>query len=287
MDIGIGLPNSVLGAEGAIFVDWARRAEERGFSSLATIGRVAYPSHEEMAVLAAAAAVTSRIGLLTNVLIAPTRSFVLLAKEAATLDQLSGGRFTLGMAVGGRPDDYTAAGQEMRNRGRRFDEGLDLMHRAWRGEPVAGAGKAVAPRPVNGESVPIVFGGDTKVAAPRVVRWGVGWTAGGFPPEMMREPVDSVRQAWTAAGKDGSPRIIALTYFSLGEGNEDLSRRNLRDYYDFLPGFVDFIVEGAARSPDQVRARVQAFEEAGVDELIFDPTVAHTDQVDLLADTVL
>lgn len=287
MDIGIGLPNAVLGAKGPLFVPWAQRAEERGFSSLATIGRVAYPSYEEVTVLAAAAAATSRIGLLTDILVAPTRSFVLLAKEAATLDQLSGGRFTLGVAVGGRADDFAASGQEMATRGRRFDEGLELMHRAWRGEPVAGADKAVSPRPVHGDAVPILIGGDPAVAAARVVRWGVGWTVGGFPPEMLGEPVAAIREAWSAAGREGSPRIVALTYFSLGEGTDDLSRRSLRDYYDFLPEMVEAIAEGAARSVDAVQARVQGFEDAGVDELIFDPSVARLDQVDLLADAVL
>jgi alkanesulfonate monooxygenase SsuD/methylene tetrahydromethanopterin reductase-like flavin-dependent oxidoreductase (luciferase family) len=216
----------------------------------------------------------------------PDPQLRLLAKEAATLDQLSGGRFTLGVAVGGRPDDYTATDQDMSTRGRRFDDGLELMHRAWRGEPVAGAGKAVSPRPVHDDRVPILFGGDPAVAAPRVARWGIGWTVGGLPPEMVREPAAAIREAWTAAGREGSPRIGALTYFSLGEGTEDLSRQNLRDYYDFLPDMVDVIVEGAARSVDAVRARVRAFEDAGVDELVFDPSVARLDQVDVLADAL-
>ncbi len=72
-------------------MEWARRAEALGFSTLATIGRVAYPTYEELVALAAAASVTERIGLMPNVLLAPTRDPVLLAKEAASLDQLSGG----------------------------------------------------------------------------------------------------------------------------------------------------------------------------------------------------
>ncbi|MGH9244355.1 MAG: LLM class flavin-dependent oxidoreductase [Acidimicrobiales bacterium] len=273
MDIGIGLPNSVLGADGALLIDWAKRADERGFSSLATIGRVAYPTFEEISVLSAAAAVTSRIGLLTNILVAPTRNLVLLAKQAATLDRLSGGRFTLGLAAGVRADDFAASGQDLSTRGRRLDEGLELMHRAWRGEPVAGAGKAVCPRPVNGDRVPVIVGGDPSMPAiaARVVKWGIGWTAGGLPAEMLAEPVAAVRQAWTDAGKEGSPRLVALTYFSLGEGTDDLSRRNLRDYYDYIPDYVDFIVEGAARGEEAVQARVKAYEAAGFDELILDP----------------
>src|SRR2546423_6445502 len=142
MKIGIGLPNPIPGTEGRTLIEWARRAEERGFFTLATIDRIAFPSYESLIALAAAGAVTERVGLLTNVLLGPTRNPVLLAKEAASLDQISNGRFTLGVGVGARPDDFVAAGQEFKNRGRRWDEALELMTRAWNGEPVAGS-----PRP--------------------------------------------------------------------------------------------------------------------------------------------
>src|SRR4051812_32217256 len=117
MQIGIGLPNTVDSPTGSMMLAWARRAEERGFSTLTTIGRVAWPGYEELVTLAAAAGATSRIGLLTNILLAPTRDPVLLAKEAASLDQLSGGRFVLGLGVGGRPDDFEATGTNLRDRG--------------------------------------------------------------------------------------------------------------------------------------------------------------------------
>src|SRR3954447_9253937 len=95
--IGIGLPNTTPGATGDLIVEWAKRAEERGFSSLATIDRIAYPNFESMVTLAAAGAVTERIGLFTNIVLAPTRSTALLAKEAVSVDQISGGRLTLGV----------------------------------------------------------------------------------------------------------------------------------------------------------------------------------------------
>src|SRR5439155_16444466 len=131
MKVGIGLPNPVPATPGHVLVDWARKAEERGFSSLATIDRIAYPSYESILALAAAAGATERIALLTNVLLGPTRNPVLLAKEAASLDQLAGGRFTLGIGVGARPDDYEAVGLDFHARGKRFDSDLELMHRVW------------------------------------------------------------------------------------------------------------------------------------------------------------
>ena len=100
MKIGIGLPNPVPGTPGTRLVEWAKRAEERGFSGLATIDRVVYPSYDSLATLAAAAGATTRIGLLTNVLLAPLYPAPLLAKTTASIDQLSNGRLTLGLASG-------------------------------------------------------------------------------------------------------------------------------------------------------------------------------------------
>src|SRR4051794_25066450 len=141
MQIGIGLPSTVPGTEGQEIVRWARRAEERGFSSLGVIDRIVYDNYEPLIALAAAAAVTERIRLATTILLAPARvSAALLAKQAASVDRLSGGRLVLGMAVGGRPDDFEAAGASMDGRGARFDEMLEEMERIWAGESRGTAG---------------------------------------------------------------------------------------------------------------------------------------------------
>jgi alkanesulfonate monooxygenase SsuD/methylene tetrahydromethanopterin reductase-like flavin-dependent oxidoreductase (luciferase family) len=283
MEIGIGLPNTVLEVPGRLMADWARRAEERGFSSLATIDRLAYPSYDSLTALTAAAAVTERIGLLTNVLLEPLYPPVLLAKVTASLDQLSAGRLTLGVAVGSRPDDFELAGRSFGDRGRRLDADLELLHQAWAGQPVAGSRFPVGPPTTRGR-VPLLIGGQAKLAAARAARWGAGFTIGGAPPEMAAGAIREFTAAWEQAGGTGTPRVVVLSYFSLGEERTEASLRNLRSYYGFLGDWAEGVAAGASRTEAAVRDTAAAFEDAGVDELIFDPTVPALDQVDRLAE---
>jgi|Tabmets5t2r1_1033131.scaffolds.fasta_scaffold28837_1 alkanesulfonate monooxygenase SsuD/methylene tetrahydromethanopterin reductase-like flavin-dependent oxidoreductase (luciferase family) len=285
MRIGIGLPNTALDLTGRTLLQWARRAEERGFSSLATLDRIAYPSYDSLAALTAAAAVTERIGLFPNILLGPAYNPVLLAKATASLDQVADGRLSLGFGVGGRPDDFQLAGRSYSDRGRRFDADLELLHRAWAGEPVAGSPFPVTPKTTRGR-IPLLIGGQPQFAAPRAARWDAAFTIGGAPPEMAAGPIQEFKAAWERAGGQGPPRIVCLTYFSLGEEHTEESLRNLRTYYGFLGDFAEMIATSTPRSPEAVKERAAAFAALGIDELIFDPTVANVDQVDRLADVV-
>jgi alkanesulfonate monooxygenase SsuD/methylene tetrahydromethanopterin reductase-like flavin-dependent oxidoreductase (luciferase family) len=287
MKIGIGLPNPVPGTPGTLLVDWARRAEHRGFSGLATIDRVVYPSYDSLATLAAAAGATTRIELTTNVLLAPLYPPALLAKATASIDQLSAGRLTLGLAPGGRADDYTAVGRDFHTRGRDFDAALAVLHRAWRGEPLHENAKPICPVPVHDGRVPILIGGTSSRTVQRVVDWAAGLTVGGAGPEQAAPLIERTQTAWREAGRDGEPRLAALAYFSLGDDAEDDSRGYLRDYYGFLGDYVDMIAEGALRSQAAIRSAVRGFEDVGVTELYFDPTTASLEQIDRLADVVL
>ena len=151
MELGIGLPATVPGVERGELLEWARRAESAGFSSLGVIDRIVYPNFEPLLSLAAAAAVTERIRLVTSILIAPLRlNTALLAKELATLDRLSSGRLEVGLAVGGRDDDYAASAADFDERGRAFDAQLDELKQIWAGEERGFAG-GVGPPPIRRE----------------------------------------------------------------------------------------------------------------------------------------
>jgi alkanesulfonate monooxygenase SsuD/methylene tetrahydromethanopterin reductase-like flavin-dependent oxidoreductase (luciferase family) len=284
VDIGIGIPNAVQGATGASLLEWARRAEAAGFSGLASIGAVSYPSFEELTVFAAAGAVTERIRFFSNVLIAPARSTAELAKQAATVDQLTGGRLSLGLGVGWRAADFTLTGRDFDGRGAAFDQQLHDLGRAWSGETLAPDTREVSPTPVS--SIPILIGGTSAAAIRRVVDHGAGWTAGGMPPDAVGQFGERVRAAWKDAGRSGEPLIAALVYYSLGD-TEEQSRDNLLHYYAPMgPDIAGMIAGSALRSPEAIRGAVSAYEAAGVTELFLDPSVADPAQVDLLAEVV-
>src|SRR5215204_4622621 len=112
-----------------LILDWTRRADSGPFSSLGILDRLVYPNYEPLITLAAAAAVTDRVRLMSTVLLSPLRRAGVLAKQAATLDALSGGRLTLGLGVGSREDDFKFAPASFHERARSFEEQLELMKR--------------------------------------------------------------------------------------------------------------------------------------------------------------
>jgi alkanesulfonate monooxygenase SsuD/methylene tetrahydromethanopterin reductase-like flavin-dependent oxidoreductase (luciferase family) len=283
MDIAIGLPATITDVSPEQLLEWARRAEGRGFSSLGTIDRIVYGNYEPLIALAAAAAVTERIRLATTILIAPYRNAAIVAKQAASLDRLSNGRLTLGVAVGGREDDYEAAGADFGTRGRRFEQMLEEWKRIWAGESFGTAG-AIGPTPPGGPT--LVVGGSVDAAFARAARFADGWIMGGGAPDMFRDGAAKLRAAWEAAGRDGQPRALALAYFALGDNAQQAADAYLRDYYAFLGDYADAIAHSAAKDADTVRGYVEAFADAGCDELFLFPCDPDPAQVDLLADAV-
>jgi alkanesulfonate monooxygenase SsuD/methylene tetrahydromethanopterin reductase-like flavin-dependent oxidoreductase (luciferase family) len=277
MDVGIGLPNAVPGTIGAELFEWARRADARGFSSLGTIDRVVYDNFEPLTALAAVAAVTERIGLCTSVLLGPLRpNATELAKEALSLNALAGGRFTLGIGLGARGDDYEASGIEQSGRGRRLDAMLERIREVWDGEEIGPRAEG-PPR--------LVVGGHADASFARAARFGDGWIAGGAPPDQYAEMVAKFRAAWSEAGRAGEPRTMGLAYFSLGDRAAEDARAYLTDYYAFLgEETADYIASSAAQDAETVQQYLAAFEGAGCGELILFPSSSDPDQVDLLAD---
>jgi alkanesulfonate monooxygenase SsuD/methylene tetrahydromethanopterin reductase-like flavin-dependent oxidoreductase (luciferase family) len=277
MDVAVGLPNAVPGTTGDHLTEWARRAEVRGFSSLGTIDRIAYPNIEPLTALAAAAAVTERIGLATTVLLGPLRENpVALAKQVASIQAISGGRMTLGIGLGGRDDDYEIAGIETGTRGKDLDAMLERIWELWKGEEM-GPNTASHPR--------VLVGGSVEASFKRAARFGDGWIAAGAPAEQFAQWLPEFESTWAESGRSEQPRNAALAYFSLGDKAEEDARAYLTDYYAWLgEDTANFIAGSAAKDAETVQQYLTAFEEAGCQELFFFPSSSDPQQVDLLAD---
>ena len=286
MDVGIGLPATVPGVEGRHVTEWARRAEAAGFSSLGVIDRIVYPNYEPLVALAAAAAVTERIRLTTAIAILPYRvNAALVAKQAATVHHLSEGRLVLGAGIGARDDDYGASGVSTDGRGRRLEEMLGEIRRIWAGEERGYAG-AVGPD-VSSDPPKLVVGGAVEATFRRAARLGDGWIMGGGAPDQFAQGRESMLSAWSDEGRSGEPRLMALAYFSLGADAAGQAQWYLKDYYGWLGDMADQIAASAATTEETVAQYVQAFADAGCQELVLFPSSTNPEQVDLLAQAAL
>ncbi|MGY2010668.1 LLM class flavin-dependent oxidoreductase [Nocardia gipuzkoensis] len=281
MHVGLGLPIS----DPAALLDWARRADAGPFRTLGLLDRLVYDNPEPLIALATLAGATTRVKVQTEVLLAPLRDPVLLAKQVATLDRMSGGRLVLGLGVGGRADDHLASGTELRTRGRRLDEQIALMRRLWSGQPFSEECGPIGPAPLRPEGPEILFGGFQPAALERVGRCGGGFLAAA-PPSWAGKLFDTVRRSWTDNGRSGAPRIVAQVNVALGpdEVIED-ARASMGAYYGFS-GYTEGILAGMLSTPAQIRATVAEFDDLGADEVMFYCYGRDADQIDRLADVL-
>lgn len=278
MEVGVGLPGCVPGTPGELVLDWARRAEEGPFASLGVVDRVLYGNYEPMVELAAAAAVTRRVELLTSILIAPLRETVNLAKQVATVDALSGGRLVLGVAVGARRDDYEVSEAPYAGRGDRLTEQLTTLRAHLGDDRIGAAGREGGP--------PILVGGASGAAFARMGRLADGYIHAGGPARAFARAADQARAAWADAGRPGQPALRGMAYFAIGADAADAGREYLLDYYAFTGPFARRIADGLLTTPQAVRDLTGGYADAGCDQLTIFPAVAAPDQLDRLADAL-
>jgi alkanesulfonate monooxygenase SsuD/methylene tetrahydromethanopterin reductase-like flavin-dependent oxidoreductase (luciferase family) len=217
------------------------------------------------------------VRLVTMVVIGPLRNTVLLAKQAASLDLLSGGRLTLGLAIGARADDYQALGVDQRGRGRRLGEQLAELRSVWE--------KAeVGPEPVQPGGPPLLAGGLSGEAFARMARTADGYVHGGGPPRAFAGAAAKAWAAWRDLERPGRPQLWGQGYFALGDA--EAGDAYLRDYYAFTGPFAARIAAGNLTSGRAVRDFVRGYAEAGCDHLVLLPTVSDPAQLDRLADVL-
>jgi len=254
-------------------IAWARRAEAGRFASLGVLDRVVYDSLDPLVSLAAAAAATERIRLVTMVVVGPLRATALLAKQAASVDALAGGRLTLGLSVGARSEDFEAVGAERADRGLRFTEQLLDLRTSWEER---GLGPGARPE--------VMVGGLVGAAFVRVARYADGYVHGGGPPRAFARAAGMALDAWSDLGRPGRPKLFGQGYFALGD--EDVGGAYLRHYYAFTGPFAERIAAANLTTSHAIRDFVRGYDEAGCDHLVLLPTVSDAAQLDRLADVL-
>ncbi|MFI7414586.1 LLM class flavin-dependent oxidoreductase [Streptomyces sp. NPDC049627] len=280
-DVGIGLPIG----DPTTLLTWARRADAGPFSTLGLLDRLVYDNPEPLVALAVLAGATARIRVQTEVLLAPLRDTALLAKQAATLDRMTGGRLVLGLGIGGREDDHQATGTDLRTRGRRLDEQMATMCRLWWGEPYGDGVGPIGPAPARPGGPQVLFGGFKPAALERVARWGDGFLAAAAP-SWAGGLFDTVRELWKEYGRDGEPRLVAQVNVALGPQHVlDDARARMHAYYAFT-GMPDRMVDGLLTTPAEIRAAITAFADLGADEVMLYCYGLDPDQVHRLADVL-
>jgi probable F420-dependent oxidoreductase len=232
MHVGVTFPHAVLGGDQVAIRDWAQAAEDLGFDHVAIYEHVIGPDpsrhpqqtfrftnrtvwHEPLVLCGFLAGVTQRIGLKTTVVVLPLRETVALAKQAAEVDVLSGGRLRLGVGVGWMDFEFAALGRDFHSRGARLDEQIALLRALWtepavtfhgRWHTIDGAG--INPLPLQ-RPIPVWIGGLVRAAARRSARHGDGWIVTGRyltspPDDAARQMLNWLHEEARAAGRPPS-----------------------------------------------------------------------------------
>lgn len=289
LGVGVWLPTRLAATRPDLIVAWARAADDGPFTSLAVTDRIVVDALEPLATLALAAGVTQRIGLLSSVIIGPTRETSLLARQAATIDILSGGRLTLGLGVGARRDDYAASGTDFGRRGRAFEAQLAELRAIWRGEPMdhLPVDGVIGPRPTRAGGPQVLIGGYVDAVARRIAGWGDGYMApGGGEPAAIAGLWERIRARWREAGRSGEPRFVGGSYVAMGPDADAAARAYVTEAYGHDPALAERRLRGVPTTPDAVRALLARASGMGMDEVILRPCAADLDQLDRLAELV-
>jgi alkanesulfonate monooxygenase SsuD/methylene tetrahydromethanopterin reductase-like flavin-dependent oxidoreductase (luciferase family) len=284
MQIAMTLPTMIQHGRSEVLA-WCRAVDEGPWSSLAVPERITYPSHSQLVQLAAAAALTQRVRLWTTIVILPAHPAVQVAKDLASVDQLSAGRLTVGVGVGGRQDDYRAIDAPFERRWQRMDDQIAVMRRIWAGEPPFEGADPVGPPPVQVGGPPFVAGAMGPKALARAARWAEGVDEGSTVMSVDRAALvatfDRIRDAWKEAGRTEPPHLSASIWYALGKGSEE----RLRQYaFDYMRIYGDETGKWAAQAcvahtSEALKDSVEAAAEAGCDELFLVPTT--TDPTEL------
>ena len=285
-------------------VSYARRAEELGYDSLWAWDHMflgsgrPFPFLESLSTLALLTAHTERVELGTGILVLPLRRAAVLAKTAASIEIMSGGRLTLGMAVGWYEREFDACGVPFKQRGRIFEENLALMKAFWTGERVSGTATGIdfrnavmLPKPSPRPRPRLLIGGYVDRVLRRVAEKGDGWLTYFYEPGPFKAAWQRIREHAEAAGRDpdGLDNVaqLPLCIDESFEAADARARQYINDYFD-LPAWSESTAESSIRgTPEQCAEQIAAQAEAGVQHICLCPCDYELEQVERFAAEVM
>ncbi len=290
MNIGLCFPYTQENLSREVMLEWFRRVDEGPFSTISCGERMVGSSVDMMATLAAAAAVTQRIRIVPTLYVLPMYPAIKVAKHAATLDMISGGRTSITVGIGGRAHDYMCMEKEPVRRYAKMDEQVAQIRRIWAGEiPFEGA-EPVGPQVIQPGGPPILAGVTGPKGIARAARWADGiysWSGNGLAEEMKAQQA-LVTTAWQDAGRDTAPQRVGGFWYSLAPNADEKLKAYVYKY-------IKIMGEGPAKSMasmvdrsshDAVRASLDAYEELGVEECWLNSATAEIAEIDGLIEVI-
>ena len=289
MDVGLAFPQMTPDLDRDRVRAWCRAVDDGPFSSISAGERIAFDNLDGFTLCTAAAALTDRVRIGFNVVVAPWHAPALLAKELASIDVLSGGRVEVAVGVGGREQDYVVLDSSLRNRFDRLDATVAELQRLWAGGEVAD-GATVGPVPVQAGGPPLLCSGTGPRSLARAARWAQGLTS--FT--LAADPAEAAatfrlaEDAWRAAGRTDRPRLVSGTFAALGPGSQDTLHAFARRYLDVFG--TDVAAWLTERMPLHTEEALHRFlvdlAATGCEEVILVPADSDPDQVRRFADVV-
>ena len=289
MKIGLCFPYTQPTLNRSSMLEWFRRVDRGPFSTLSCGERMIGPSVEMSSTLAAAAAVTERVTIAPTLYVLPMHPAVFVAKQAATLDLISGGRVKLTVGVGGRPHDYRCMEAEVEKKQAHMARQVEQMRAIWRGELPFEGTEPVGPRPVQAGGPKVLAG----VMGPRAIARAAGWADGVYSwsgngeRDQLGAQLERVHAAWQEKRSE-APERVAGFWYSLA----DDAPTRLREYaFKYLKIAGEDLARGVANSltrsnPDAVRAALDDYEELGVEECLLNSATDDFAEIDRLLEVI-
>ena len=283
MRVGVVFPQTEIGSDPGAIKEYAQAAEQLGFRHILAYDHVIGANlasrpgwrppytyldsfHEPFVLFGYLAGLTKQLELVTGILILPQRQTVLVAKQAAALDVLSGGRLRLGIGIGWNPVEYEALGADFKNRGSRSEEQVEVLRKLWTEELVTFDGRwhkitdaGIKPLPVQ-RPIPVWFGGSDDRVLRRLAKLGDGWFPLLAPDEKCRATIEKIRNYASQLGRN--PDAIAIEgRISYGQGSAEAWLKDLQAWKDLGAGYVSFnTMKAGLASPEAHIEAIRRFQ---------------------------